>query len=157
MSSNKTRRHVLITGAALSAAASAVPAAAATKPAAASKNVEIVRAFCEAGQNLDLEKQMTFIAENAIYHNMPDEPVTGTKAIRELLGGYTKVEKAEIIVHRIVEAPDGTVLTERLDRFLMPGGKWIDCPVMGSCDIKDGKIVVWRDYYDNLKLRAQMG
>jgi len=156
MSSNKTRRHLLITGAALSAAASATTAAAATK-ATASKNVELVRAFCKAGQDLDLEKQMTFIAENAIYHNMPDEPVSGTKAIRELLSGYTKVEKAEIIVHRIVEAPDGTVLTERLDRFLMPGGKWIDCPVMGSCDIKDGKIVVWRDYYDNLKLRAQMG
>lgn len=157
MSSTKNRRHFLITGAALSAAASAVPAAAETKPAASSKNVELVRAFCQAGQELNLERQMTFIAENAVYHNMPDEPVSGTKAIRELLEGYTKVEKAEIIVHRIVEAPDGTVLTERLDRFMMPGGKWIDCPVMGSCDIKDGKIVVWRDYYDNLKLRAQMG
>lgn len=156
MSSTKTRRHLLISGAALSAAASAATAAAASSKASPSKNVELVRAFCQAGQDLDLEKQMTFIAENAIYHNMPDEPVTGTKAIRTLLEGYTKVEKAEIIVLRIVEAPDGTVLTERLDRFMMPGGKWIDCPVMGSCDIKDGKIVVWRDYYDNLKLRAQM-
>lgn len=154
MSSTNTRRHLLISGAALSAAASAAPAAAAT--AASSKNVELVRAFCKAGQDLDLEKQMTFIAENAIYHNMPDEPVTGFKEIRELLAGYAKTEKAEIIIHRIVEAPDGTVLTERLDRFKLPGGKWIDCPVMGSCDIKDGKIVVWRDYYDNLKLRAQM-
>lgn len=153
MSNTNTRRHLLISGTVLGVAASAATAAAAA--ASLSKNVELVRAFCKAGQDLDLDKQMTFIAETAIYHNMPDEPVNGAKAIRELLAGYAKCEKAEIIIHRIVEAPDGTVLTERLDRFMM-GGKWIDCPVMGSCDIKDGKIVVWRDYYDNLKLRAQM-
>ncbi len=151
MSNTNTRRDLLISGTVLSVAASAMPAAAA----ASSKNVELVRAFCKAGQDLDLDKQMAFIAENAIYHNMPDEPVNGAKAIRELLAGYAKCEKAEIIIHRIVEAPDGAVLTERLDRFMM-GGKWIDCAVMGSCDIKDGKIVEWRDYYDNLKLRAQM-
>jgi limonene-1,2-epoxide hydrolase len=155
MSSNKTRRHLLVSGTALSLAASATAASAKQAAPAASKNVELVRAFAKAGQELDLDKQMAFIAENAVYHNMPDEPVKGAKAIRELLAGYAKAEKAEIIIHRIVEASDGTVLTERLDRFMM-GGKWIDCPVMGSCDIKDGKIVEWRDYYDNLKLRAQM-
>ena len=134
----------------------ALPMAAAAKI-AHTKNVDRVLAFCKAGQDRDLDKQMSFIAENAIYHNMPDEPVSGTGPIRALLAGYTQgTDEAQIIVHYIAEASPGIVLTERLDRFRVKD-KWIDCPVMGTCEIKDGKIVQWRDYYDNLRLRAQMG
>lgn len=153
--SHTTRRTVLVAGTAAPLAILApVPSAIAASP---SKNTDLILAFCKAGQERNVDKQMAFIAENAIYHNMPDDPVKGAKAIRALLEGYAKgSEKAEIIIHRIAEAPDGTVMTERLDRF-MSKGKWIDCPVMGAADIKDGKIVEWRDYYDNLRLRAQMG
>jgi limonene-1,2-epoxide hydrolase len=61
----------------------------------------------------------------------------------------------EIIVHNIAETPSGTVLTERLDRSRIKG-KWIEAPVMGAAEIINGKIKHWRDYYDNLRLRAQM-
>ncbi|HEV8574090.1 MAG TPA: limonene-1,2-epoxide hydrolase family protein, partial [Dehalococcoidia bacterium] len=42
---------------------------------------------------------------------------------------------------------DGSVLTERLDKFAL-GGKKIELPVMGVFELTDGKIAAWRDYFD---------
>jgi len=124
--------------------------------AAPTNNVEIVLAFCKAGQARDVEAQLAFIPEDGTYHNMPDPIIVGKPAIRALLTGYlTGSDATEIIVKNISEAKSGTVLTERLDRFRTKG-KWIDCPVMGAAEIENGKIKHWRDYYDNLYLRAQM-
>lgn len=167
---NSSRRDLLARGALLSIAgfslaareirAESTDGAAKTpdhpKP-AHSKNVEIVLAFCRAGQARDLETQLSYIPDDGIYHNMPDDPIVGKVQIRALLTGYlTGSDATEIIVHSIAEAEPGTVLTERLDRFRSKG-KWIDCPVMGAAEIENGKIKYWRDYYDNLRLRAQMG
>jgi limonene-1,2-epoxide hydrolase len=122
-----------------------------------SKNAAIVLAFCKAGEDRQLEKQMSYIAADSTYRNMPDVPMfTGDKQIRALLKSYLDMsEKTEINVLRIAEAGDGVVLTERVDRFLTKG-KWIDCPVMGAAVVKNGKIMEWRDYYDNLLIAAQM-
>jgi len=74
-----------------------------------------------------------------------------------LLSGYlSNSDDTEIMITDIAEAKSGVVLTQRLDRFRIKGGKWIDCPVMGAARIENGKIKEWRDYYDNLRLRAQM-
>ncbi len=163
-----SRRTLLGRGALFSAAALAL---AGTKTAQAkgeslstlkvgetSKSAAIVLAFCKAGEDRQLEKQMSYIAVDSTYRNMPDEPMfTGDKQIRALLKSYLdSSEKTEINVLRIAEAGDGVVLTERVDRFLTKG-KWIDCPVMGAAVVKNGKIMEWRDYYDNLRIKAQMG
>jgi limonene-1,2-epoxide hydrolase len=122
-----------------------------------SKNVELILTFCKAGQDRDLEKQMSFIDEDSIYHNMPDEPIVGRAGIRALLGGYlNSSDGTEIRVLAISEARPGLVLTERVDRFRVKGGKWIDCPVMGAAEVRDGRLKHWRDYYDNEYLRKQM-
>ncbi len=121
------------------------------------KNIDTVVAFCKAGQERDLERQMSFILEDSVYHNMPDEPIVGAAKIRELLAGYTgNSEDTEIIIHNITESASGTVMTERIDRFLTKG-KWIVCPVMGAAVVENGKIREWRDYYDNQALIKQMG
>jgi len=39
------------------------------------------------------------------------------------------------------------VLTERTDYLDGPGGA-IVIRVMGACEIRDGKIAAWRDYFD---------
>ena len=39
------------------------------------------------------------------------------------------------------------VLNERVDRFNM-GGRWVELPLAGVFEIKAGKIVLWRDYFD---------
>ena len=39
------------------------------------------------------------------------------------------------------------VLTERVDTFTI-GGAVAPLPVMGTFEIRDGKICAWRDYFD---------
>jgi limonene-1,2-epoxide hydrolase len=155
-----SRRGLIAGGALVSAAGlllSESRALAAPDDAPHSKNVELILTFCKAGQDRDLEKQMSFIDEDSIYHNMPDAPIVGRAGIRALLGGYlTSSDATEIRVLAISEARPGLVLTERVDRFRIKGGKWIDCPVMGAAEVYDGRLKHWRDYYDNEYLRKQM-
>ena len=145
-------RSALLSMAALPAIADVV------KPGVRSKNIELILAYCKAGNDRNLEGQMRFIPEHGIYHNMPDDPIVGRENIRALISGYiTSSEATEIIVNDIAESPSGTVMTQRLDRFkLKGGGKWIDCPVMGAATIENGMIKEWRDYYDNTYLTKQM-
>jgi limonene-1,2-epoxide hydrolase len=48
------------------------------------------------------------------------------------------------------------VLTERVDNFVLADGKQLSLPVMGTMVIEDGKIKVWRDYFDLASFSSQM-
>jgi limonene-1,2-epoxide hydrolase len=51
---------------------------------------------------------------------------------------------------------DDVVLTERIDTFTV-GGKEAALPVMGTFEIRDGKIAKWRDYFDMAQITAAWG
>jgi limonene-1,2-epoxide hydrolase len=38
-------------------------------------------------------------------------------------------------------------MNERTDRFEI-GGTWVDLPVAGVFELRDGRIALWRDYFD---------
>ena len=46
-----------------------------------------------------------------------------------------------------VAVRDDVVLTERIDTFTM-GERRAALPVMGTFEVRDGKISAWRDYFD---------
>jgi limonene-1,2-epoxide hydrolase len=46
-----------------------------------------------------------------------------------------------------IVADGDVVLTERVDTFEI-GGRTITLPVMGTFEVRDGKIAAWRDYFD---------
>ncbi|MGH9034083.1 MAG: SgcJ/EcaC family oxidoreductase, partial [Acidimicrobiia bacterium] len=99
---------------------------------------DVVRRFCDAWSAGDVDALMAFFADDAVYHNIPIEPVTGVEAIRAAIEGFTQgVEKIEFRVDNV--AADGdVVLTERVDAFHLPG-KTIELPVMGTFEVHDGK------------------
>ena len=108
---------------------------------------QLVIDFCAAWSRRDVDELLTFFTDDAVYHNMPMDPVAGTDQIRNVLGLFVPTS-TEIgwTIHNI--ASDGhVVLTERTDRFVM-GGKSVDLPVAGVFEIRDGKIAKWRDYFD---------
>jgi limonene-1,2-epoxide hydrolase len=109
--------------------------------------IEVVRRFCAEVSKLDLDAFGDFFADDAVYHNIPVDPVTGIEAIKTTIQGFTTgVEKLEFVVHNI--AADGpVVLTERTDIFVLPHVT-IELPVMGTFEVHEGKITAWRDYFD---------
>ncbi len=120
--------------------------------------IDTVRAFCAAfGEGEpDLDLIVGFFTDDAVYHNIPVDPVVGTEAIRATLASFTGgVEAIEFRVEAIAAA-GGTVLTERVDVFRYPG-KEISLPVMGTFEVVDGKIAAWRDYFDMNQFLSQLG
>ena len=108
----------------------------------------LVLEFCEAfGKGSAPTDLIEYFTEDAVYHNIPVEPAVGREAILGLLNMFlTPAEGVEFQVRNIVANGD-TVLTERLDVFRLPN-LTIELPVMGTFELRDGKIAAWRDYFD---------
>jgi limonene-1,2-epoxide hydrolase len=117
--------------------------------------IDIVRRFCAAWSNVSPDELAEFFTDDAVYHNIPIAPVTGRDTIKATIAGFTGgVEKIEFRLRNIV-ADGPIVLTERVDVFVLPQGA-IELPVMGTFEVRDGKIAAWRDYFDMKQFMDQM-
>jgi limonene-1,2-epoxide hydrolase len=109
--------------------------------------LDTVNAFIAALERNDIPAALEFVSENCEYSNVPISTVTGPEGIASILGPlFSQASAIEWPVHRAVES-GSTVFNERLDRFHMPFG-WVELPVVGVWEVHDGKITVWRDYFD---------
>ena len=123
--------------------------------------IEVVRRFCAAwSDNIGAAELAAFFTDDAVYHNIPQEPVTGRKAIENLIGSFIRpgAPGIESIEFRVVNiAANGpVVMTERVDVFKLPG-KSFELQVMGTFEVSDGKINAWRDYFDMNQFTSRMG
>jgi limonene-1,2-epoxide hydrolase len=129
--------------------------------------IELVRRFCAAwGNNMATAELAAFFTDDAVYHNIPFAPVIGREAIGKNIGSFIRPGKAaapgvvpvESIDFRIINiAANGpVVMTERVDVFKLPA-KSFELPVMGTFEIRDGKISAWRDYFDVNQFTTRVG
>jgi limonene-1,2-epoxide hydrolase len=117
--------------------------------------IEIVRRFCAVWSNVDPDEIAEFFTDDAVYHNIPMDPLTGRDTIKSFIAGFAGgAEQIDFRVRNIVASGD-VVLTERVDVFVMPNGK-VELPVMGTFEVRDGKIAAWRDYFDMKQFMDQM-
>ena len=80
---------------------------------------------------------MSHFTNDAVYHNIPVGPVSGTTAIRDVMQGFMGMaSKVDWELRASAETADGVVLTERVDRFLI-NGKWVALPVMGTFEVSE--------------------
>ena len=120
-----------------------------------SANIQLVEDFVAAFNAKDVDKIMSYWGPEPVYHNMPGPPVKGTEAVRGLIESFlSPAEKVNWEILHIAESGD-TVLAERVDRFVI-GGKEVVLPCNGAFEIVDGKIAVWRDYFDMATWQRQM-
>ena len=113
---------------------------------------EFIAAICAP----DLEAALGLVTDDVVYDNVPIGSVEGPAGIRQVLGGFlASATGIDWVVHRQV-ADGGTVMNERTDRFEM-GGSWHELPVMGVFEVVDGRITLWRDYFDMAPLQALLG
>jgi limonene-1,2-epoxide hydrolase len=117
--------------------------------------IDIVQDFCDSWAKGDIDALMEYFTDDAVYHNIPIDPVTGKDAIRQTIAGFTAgVESVEFRMRHIV-ADGNVVLTERVDAFVTPSVT-IELPVMGAFEVVDGKIAAWRDYFDLNQFMSQL-
>ncbi len=109
--------------------------------------IDTVREFLSLWDRLDVEVLMPFFTDDAVYHNMPGPPATGSAAVRatieRFLKGWSKTEWELLNI----AASGNVVFAERVDRT-DAGTKHVDLPVVGVFELRDGKIAAWRDYFD---------
>lgn len=123
--------------------------------------IEVVRRFCVAwSENKEVVELADFFTDDAVYHNIPLEPVAGQANIADnfatvIRPGPRGVESIEFRVVNIA-ANGPVVMTERVDVFKL-SDKSFELPVMGIFEISDAKIKAWRDYFDANQFARQMG
>lgn len=116
---------------------------------------EIVTALVHACESRDLDAVCALVTDDIEYDNVPIGVVHGPEGVRSVLsGGVTQAaSEVEWVVHRQVEAGD-TVMNERTDRFLVDG-RWVEIPIAAVFIVRDGRVALWRDYFDLETYRRQ--
>ncbi len=110
-------------------------------------NEKIIREFIQAWSRLDATELAGYFAEDGVYHNMPAGPVAGRENVEQFITGFIGPwTQTEWDVLNLVSAGD-VVIAERLDRT-RAGDKSVDLPCTGVFEMENGKIKVWRDYFD---------
>lgn len=108
---------------------------------------EIVRKFCDAWHRKNIDELMSFFDTDAVYHNIPVPAVKGAAAIRAAFLGFADLMDSIDLEVLAIARNGNIVFTERVDRFRWQG-KTLDLPVAGVFEVRDGKIVAHRDYFD---------
>jgi limonene-1,2-epoxide hydrolase len=119
----------------------------------------LIRTFIELLVSRDLDAAATMVSSDFEYDNVPMGKAFGPDGLRSALTGFfsmcTDIEWIIVRQTSTGNLNDGTVLNEREDRFEMHG-RWVTLPVAGVFEIKDGMIVLWRDYFDRATLLEAM-
>lgn len=110
-------------------------------------NEKTIRDFCAAWSRLDAQELAGFFAPDGVYHNIPTEPVRGREAVAAFIAGFAKDWSSTRFELLNVVAQGDLVIAERIDRTMV-GDKPVNLPCCGVFEMQDGKIKVWRDYFD---------
>jgi limonene-1,2-epoxide hydrolase len=125
---------------------------------AATSPVATVQSFLDALGRLDTGAALALLAEDVVYQNVSLPKAEGKPAVARQLATFARYcTHFQAINHRIIG--DGTtVLTERTD-IVEIGRVRSEFWVCGTFEVRDGQIVLWRDYFDwvNFLLAAAKG
>ncbi len=145
----RARRRVLAAAGAL-VVALVLAAGAGTRDAMAQDtdaNEAAVRDFVAAWSNLDAEELVSYFTDDGTYHNMMLEPVSGKDNLVQFIDGFlSNWTQTDWEMINIMASGD-LVFAERMDRTKI-GDKSVDLPCVGVFEMENGKIKVWRDYFD---------
>lgn len=112
-----------------------------------SHNEQVVRSFIAAWSELDAAALVDYFAVDGVYHNMMLEPVAGREKLLEFITGFLSGwSETHWEVINLVSRSD-LVVAERVDRTRI-GERWVNLPCVGVFELEDGKIKIWRDYFD---------
>jgi limonene-1,2-epoxide hydrolase len=118
------------------------------KPATDASPIRVVRQFLDGLAAGDLDGATDLLAPDVEYINVSTPTIRGRERVRRVLGAAMGLPGAgfEVYFHAI-SSDQGAVLTERTD-VLTWGAFRMQFWVCGRFDVRDGEIVLWKDYFD---------
>ncbi|MHA7650493.1 limonene-1,2-epoxide hydrolase family protein [Mycobacterium sp. ML4] len=115
-----------------------------------SDNIRTVEAFLYALQDEDFEAADAALADDLLYENVGFSKIRGGRRVAKLFRRMEGRLGFEVKFHRV--AADGrAVLTERTDALIF-GPLRIQFWVCGIFELRDGRITLWRDYFDTFDM-----
>jgi limonene-1,2-epoxide hydrolase len=115
-----------------------------------SEPARVVERFLDLLRSEEIDGAAELLAQDVEYVNVGLPTVHGRERVRWLLRATLGLDGAgfEVYLHTI-SASGTSVLTERTD-VMKFGRLRIQFWVCGRFDVRDGRIVLWRDYFDQL-------
>jgi limonene-1,2-epoxide hydrolase len=110
-----------------------------------------VRTFTALLAAKDIDAASAMISDDCEYDNVPIGKAFGPTGLRDTLTGFFAM--CDFLDWEIVrqsatgDMNNAIVLNERIDRFVIKGTTY-ELLVAGVYEIRDGKITLWRDYFD---------
>jgi limonene-1,2-epoxide hydrolase len=106
-----------------------------------------VTSFLAALERLDVDAALALADEDVVYQNVPLRPARGIREVeKQLRWMFTRFTGFEARIRHI--AADGpVVLTERVDVLRVRGWE-AEFWVCGTFEVRNGRVVMWRDYFD---------
>jgi limonene-1,2-epoxide hydrolase len=127
----------------------------AERPGVDSSPVPVVERFLEFLRCGNLDEALELLAVDVVYENIGLPTVHGRERVRRLFGrAYGSGGGFDVVIHTI-SADGSSVLTERTD-FLTFRKLHMEFWVCGRFDVRDGQIVLWRDYFDFLAFNTAL-
>jgi limonene-1,2-epoxide hydrolase len=125
----------------------------ADQPAAGSAPTQVVEQFLELLRAGDIDGAIELLAADVLYTNVGLPTMRGRERVRRAFQRTLgRGVRFDVYVHSI-SANGPTVLTERTD-VLELGRLRTQFWVCGRFDVRDGQIVLWRDYFDYAAIAA---
>jgi limonene-1,2-epoxide hydrolase len=122
-----------------------------------SRNADRLRQlFVDLGR-LDFAAVAAHCADDCVYEDVPyaEATVVGPEAIRAKLAlGLGTLERIPTTIHELVESGD-TILVERTEVWHHRTGERATLRVAAVFKFRDGRLVLWRDYWDARTLLGQ--
>ena len=115
----------------------------------------VVRTFCDAFDGRDAEALRPYFTDDVVYHNIPLDPAVGIDDTIAFIDAFFAMCETMTIETVHLAVRDNVVLTERIDTFTI-GDVVTPLLVMGTFEVRDGKISAWRDYFDLGQVTAML-
>ncbi|MEI7915267.1 MAG: limonene-1,2-epoxide hydrolase family protein [Mycobacteriaceae bacterium] len=109
-------------------------------------NAHTVEVLLSALQAQDIDGAGAVLDENLVYENVGFPTIRGRARAMKLFRGMEGRARFEVKTHRIA-VNGATVLTERTDALVF-GPVRLQFWVCGVFEVRDGRITLWRDYFD---------
>lgn len=117
--------------------------------------IETVRAFFDALASMDMARVSALADDDIVYENVSLPKAVGRREFEKQMNGFARLfDRFEVEMVHIAQTGD-VVLTERVDA-LGRGRFFAKFWVCGTLQVRDGKVVLWRDYFDWANVTAAL-